>query len=55
MKEEVNGELLKEAFLEAVERFPLFGSVLKYDKDYSISFLLSIVDIAYEDDLTKQA
>lgn len=29
--------------------------ILKYDKDYSISFLLSIVDIAYEDDLTKQA
>ena len=29
--------------------------ILKYDKDYSISFLLSLVDFADEDDLTKQA
>lgn len=29
--------------------------ILKYDKDYSIPFLLSIVDFADEDDLTKQA
>ena len=29
--------------------------ILKYDKDYSIAFLLSIVDFADEDDLTKQA
>lgn len=29
--------------------------ILKYDKDYSISFLLSISDIADEDDMTKQA
>ena len=45
MKEEVNGELLKEAFLEAVERFPLFGSVLKYDKDYNFQTLEGIVNI----------
>ena len=30
------------------------NSILKYDLDYSISFLLSVKDIAYEDDLTKQ-
>lgn len=29
--------------------------ILKYDKDYSISFLLTLVDLAYEEDLTKQA
>ena len=29
--------------------------ILKYDKNYSISFLLSIANKAYEDDLTKQA
>ncbi len=29
--------------------------ILKYDRDYKISFLLSLVDIADEDDLTKQA
>ncbi len=29
--------------------------ILKYDKDYKISFLLSLVDIADEEDLTKQA
>lgn len=29
--------------------------ILKYDKNYSIAFLLSIVDFADEDDLTKQA
>ena len=45
MKEEVNGELLKEAFLEAVERFPLFGSVLKYDKDYNFQTLEEMVNI----------
>ncbi len=30
------------------------NAILKYDLDYSISFLLSVKDIAYEDDLTKQ-
>ena len=45
LKEEVNGELLKEAFLEAVERFPLFGSVLKYEKDYTFQTLEGIVNI----------
>ena len=30
------------------------NSILKYDLDYSISFLLNVKDIAYEDDLTKQ-
>lgn len=29
--------------------------ILKYDKDYKISFLLSLVNIADEEDLTKQA
>ena len=29
--------------------------MLKYDKDYPVSFLLSLVNIANEDDLTKQA
>ena len=29
--------------------------ILKYDKDYKISFLLSLVDFADEEDLTKQA
>lgn len=29
--------------------------ILKYDRDYKITFLLSLVDIAYEEDLTKQA
>ena len=29
--------------------------ILKYDKDYKIDFLLSLVDKAYEDDLTNQA
>ena len=29
--------------------------ILKYDKDYDISFLLSIANIAYEDDMTRQA
>lgn len=29
--------------------------ILKYDKDYSITFLLSIANKAYEDDLLKQA
>lgn len=29
--------------------------ILKYDRNYKISFLLSLVDRAYEDDLTKQA
>lgn len=29
--------------------------ILKYDKDYSIDFLLTVVDLAYEDDLTRQA
>lgn len=29
--------------------------ILRYDKDYKISFLLSLVDFADEDDLTKQA
>ena len=32
-----------------------YSSILKYDKDYSISFLISIANKAYEDDLTKQA
>lgn len=30
------------------------NAILKYDLDYSISFLLNIKDIAYEDDLTRQ-
>lgn len=29
--------------------------ILRYDKDYKISFLLSIAEFADEDDLTKQA
>ena len=31
------------------------ASILKYDLDYSVAFLISVKDIAYEDDLTKQA
>ncbi len=29
--------------------------ILKYDRDYKLSFLLSLVNVADEDDLTKQA
>lgn len=45
LKEEVDGALLKEAFLEAIERFPLFGSVLKKDTDYRFETLDDIVNI----------
>ena len=31
------------------------STILRFDRNYKISFLLSLVDVAYEEDLTKQA
>lgn len=65
-KQEKTKAIYKSIFNEPVDYKTLYSLIpsldeddisfiLKYDKDYSISFLLSLVDVADEDDLTKQA